>query len=85
MWKSSTGIYALKTSGGRVEGGGMGGEKLRLTCFHCGIIMMMKSLLQSSSKQWYVHSCGDGQSTGCCLLSLFTIPPAYNDDSQSHY
>lgn len=35
----------------RQEGGGVGGEKLRLTCFHCGIIMMMKSLLQSSSKQ----------------------------------
>lgn len=46
--------------------------------------MMIKSLLQSYSKQWYVHSCGDGQSTGCCLLSLSTLPAAYNDDSHSH-
>lgn len=50
MWKSSAGIYALKTSGEEEEGG------LRLSLFHCGIIMMIKSLLQSYSKQWYAHS-----------------------------
>lgn len=61
-----------------------GGGVLWLTCFHCGIIMMIKSLLQSYSKQWYVHSCGDGQSTGCCLLSLSTLPDAFDDDSHSH-
>lgn len=50
MWKSSAGIYALKTSGKEEEGG------LRLSLFHCGIIMMIKSLLQSYCKQWNAHS-----------------------------
>lgn len=31
-------------------------EGLRLSLFHCGIIMMIKSLLQSYTKQWYAHS-----------------------------
>lgn len=31
-------------------------EGLRLSLFHCGIIMMIKSLLQSYAKQWYAHS-----------------------------
>lgn len=42
--------------------GGTGG--LRLPLFHCGIIMMIKSQLQSYSKQWYAHSWGDSLSTG---------------------
>lgn len=58
MWKSSAGIYALKTSGEEEQGG------LRLPLFRCGIIMMIKSQLQSYSKQWYAHSWGDSQSAG---------------------
>lgn len=47
-------------------------EGLRLSLFHCGIIMMIKSLLQSYAKQWYAHSWGDSQSAGCSG-SLFTL------------
>ena len=42
--------------------GGTGG--LRLPLFRCGMIMMIKSQLQSYSKQWYAHSWGDSQSAG---------------------
>lgn len=66
MWKSSAGIYALKTSGEEEQRG------LRLPLFCCGIIMMIKSQLQSYSKQWYAHSWGDSQSTGF-PGSLFTL------------
>lgn len=50
--------------------GGIGG--LRLPLFHCRVIMMIKSQLQSYSKQWYAHSWGDSQSAGFAG-SLFTV------------
>lgn len=57
-WKSSAGIHALKTSGEEEQRG------LSLPLFRCGVIMMIKSQLQSYSKQWYAHSWGDSQSAG---------------------
>lgn len=52
--------------------------------FRCGIIMMIKSQLQSYSKQWYAHSWGDSQSAGF-PGSLFTLSHFWRRRCVGHF
>lgn len=84
MWTSSFEIYALKTSA-KEEGAscGWGGQISWLTCFHCGIIMMINSLLHSYSKQWHAQSWWD--SLTVCWLCGFPFHSSKDDDPYGHF
>lgn len=66
MLKLCAGIYAFKTRNEEEWG------DYNLFSYF-GIIMMIKSLLESYSKQWYGHRRGDSLSADC-PCSLLTFP-----------